>query len=79
MSEHGWELSSIPLHKSSLEDPMREHEVGSIDPRLLGRRIQGARKARGLTQQEVADALSVARTTVYWPWRRVNGGFALTR
>ena len=43
---------------------MREHEVGSIDSRLLGRRIQGARKARGLTQQEVADALSVARTTV---------------
>lgn len=43
---------------------MREHEVGGIDPRLLGRRIQGARKARGLTQQEVADALSVARTTV---------------
>lgn len=43
---------------------MREHEVSGIDPGLLGRRIQGARKARGLTQQEVADALSVARTTV---------------
>ena len=52
------------LLKSSLGDPMQEYEVGGIDPRLLGRRIQEARKARGLTQQEVADALSLARTTV---------------
>lgn len=36
----------------------------SIDPRALGRRLQEARKARGLTQQEAAEALSVARTTV---------------
>ena len=43
---------------------MQEYEVSGIDPRLLGRRIQEARKARGLTQQEVADALSLARTTV---------------
>lgn len=43
---------------------MEEYEVSGIDPRLLGRRIQEARKARGLTQQEVADALSLARTTV---------------
>ena len=43
---------------------MREYEVSDIDPRILGRRIQEARKARGLTQQEVADALSLARTTV---------------
>ncbi len=43
---------------------MEEYEVTGIDPRLIGRRIQEARKARGLTQQEVAEALSVARTTV---------------
>lgn len=43
---------------------MEGYEVTGIDSRLLGRRIQEARKARGLTQQEVADALSVARTTV---------------
>ena len=43
---------------------MQQYEVGGIEPRLLGRRIQDARKARGLTQQDVADALSLARTTV---------------
>ena len=36
----------------------------SMDPRALGRRLQEARKARGLTQQAAAEALSVARTTV---------------
>ncbi len=36
----------------------------SIDPRELGRRLQEARKARGLTQQEAADHLDVARTTL---------------
>ncbi|MBI4493421.1 MAG: ImmA/IrrE family metallo-endopeptidase [Chloroflexi bacterium] len=36
----------------------------SIDPRALGRRLQQARKARGRTQQEAADLLGVARTTL---------------
>ena len=36
----------------------------SIDPRALGRRLREARKSRGLTQQQAADALSVARTTI---------------
>ena len=36
----------------------------SVDPRALGRRLQEARKSRGLTQQDAADALSVARTTI---------------
>ncbi len=36
----------------------------SLDPRELGRRLQEARKARGRTQQEAADHLGVARTTV---------------
>ena len=39
-------------------------DIGNIEPRLLGRKLQEARKARGLTQQDVAEALSVARTTV---------------
>ena len=58
------EIVLNPLHTGGLEGPMQEYEVTGIDPRLLGRRIQEARKARGLTQQEVADALSLARTTV---------------
>lgn len=36
----------------------------AIDRQALGERLQSARKARGLTQQEVADHLQVARTTV---------------
>lgn len=43
---------------------MQEHVLESMDPRVLGRRLQEARKARGLTQQEVASSLSMARTTV---------------
>ena len=38
--------------------------VDVIPPPSLGRRLQEARKARGLTQQEVADSLGFARTTV---------------
>ncbi len=36
----------------------------SIDPRELGRRLQEARKARGHTQQDAAERLGVARTTI---------------
>ena len=43
---------------------MRQHAIESIDPRSLGRRLQDARKTRGLTQREVAEHLAVARTTV---------------
>ena len=43
---------------------MEDRALESIDPRALGRRVQEARKARGLTQQDAANALSVARTTV---------------
>jgi Zn-dependent peptidase ImmA (M78 family)/transcriptional regulator with XRE-family HTH domain len=38
--------------------------LARIDPRSLGQRLQEARKARGRTQQEVADYLGAARTTV---------------
>ena len=43
---------------------MNRNLVETIPPPVLGRRLQEARKARGLTQQEVADSLDVARTTV---------------
>lgn len=41
------------------------HEpLAAVDPRTVGLRLQEARKARGLTQQDVADQLGLARTTV---------------
>ena len=43
---------------------MRPHVLDTIDPRALGQRLQDARRARRLTQQEVAEFLAVARTTV---------------
>ena len=43
---------------------MKQLEFGDIEPRQLGRRLREARKARSLTQQEVAEALAVARNTV---------------
>ena len=43
---------------------MQENVVHGADPRVLGRRLQEARRARGLTQQEVAESLELARTTV---------------
>ena len=38
--------------------------LDTIDPKVLGRRLQEARKARGLTQQDVAKELGLARTTI---------------
>src|SRR2546429_9687651 len=43
---------------------MEKHILEQLDPRVLGGRIQDARRARGLTQQAVADRLGVARTTL---------------
>ena len=43
---------------------MNKTLIDAIPPPRLGRRLQEARKARGLTQQEVADSLGFARTTV---------------
>ncbi|MSQ14902.1 MAG: ImmA/IrrE family metallo-endopeptidase [Dehalococcoidia bacterium] len=39
-------------------------EPDIIDLKTLGPRLQEARRARGLTQQQIADFLNVARTTV---------------
>ena len=43
---------------------MQRDEMSGIEPRVLGRRLQEARRARGMTQQDVADTLGLARTTV---------------
>lgn len=43
---------------------MSSDPLATVDPRRLGERLQQARKARRKTQQEVADFLGVARTTV---------------
>ena len=43
---------------------MTTHLLDSIDPALLGAQLTSARKARGLTQQAVGDALGLARTTI---------------
>ena len=38
--------------------------LNQLDPKALGQRLQEARKARGFTQQQIADKLGVARTTL---------------
>lgn len=43
---------------------MTASTLDRTDPRELGKRLQAARKARGLTQAEVSRRLDVARTTV---------------
>lgn len=43
---------------------MQKHILDQIDPKVLGARLAQARKARGMTQQVVADEMEVARTTV---------------
>ena len=43
---------------------MHESVVDAVVPGILGQGLQKARRARGLTQQEVADSLELARTTV---------------
>ncbi len=42
----------------------RRNVFNTLDPRIIGRRLQEARKARGLTQEEVATELGTARTTI---------------
>lgn len=43
---------------------MDTHLLDTIDPNLLGERIAESRRARRLTQQQVADALDLSRATV---------------
>ena len=41
-----------------------EDILQQLDPRMLGARLQDARKAANLTQQQVAEELTMARTTI---------------
>lgn len=43
---------------------METRAMVSVEPKVVGERLALARRARGLTQQQVAEALGVARTTV---------------
>jgi Zn-dependent peptidase ImmA (M78 family)/DNA-binding XRE family transcriptional regulator len=43
---------------------MDAHALMSIEPAVIGERLAAARRARGLTQQQAADALGIGRTTV---------------
>lgn len=43
---------------------MEAHILDTIDPQLLGNRIAESRRARRLTQQQVADALNLSRSTI---------------
>lgn len=43
---------------------MDSDNIKSINPRVLGDRLKEARKARGLTQQDLAESLGILRTTL---------------
>jgi Zn-dependent peptidase ImmA (M78 family)/transcriptional regulator with XRE-family HTH domain len=43
---------------------MDTNPLMSVDPQVIGERLASARRARGLTQQQAAAALRVARTTI---------------
>ena len=43
---------------------MSEDAVAGVEPREMGRRLREARRARGLTQEESAANLNIARTTI---------------
>ena len=43
---------------------MDAHALMSIEPAVIGERLAAARRARGLTQQQAADALGIGRTTI---------------
>jgi Zn-dependent peptidase ImmA (M78 family)/DNA-binding XRE family transcriptional regulator len=43
---------------------MDAHALLSIEPAVIGERLAAARRARGLTQQQVADSLGIGRTTI---------------
>ena len=43
---------------------MVDNPLLSVDPAVIGERLAVARRARGLTQQQAAEALGVGRTTI---------------
>src|SRR5688572_5433759 len=63
-------LRDVAFHGRScwgVRRPIRKEQamlsLESVDPRLLGQRIAEARKARGKTQEEVANELGCSRPT----------------
>lgn len=46
------------------EQHVNDHAFDEIDPAVVGERFAATRKVRGLTQQDVAAVLGVARTTI---------------
>lgn len=59
MTEH-----ARPDMPSETDDVVVSGILRRFDPRALGRRLQEARKARGRTQQEAANEIGAARTTL---------------
>src|SRR5450756_1618830 len=55
---------AFDLDEAREEIAMDFDVLRALDPKEIGRRLQEARKARGRTQQEAAEHLSVARTTI---------------
>jgi Zn-dependent peptidase ImmA (M78 family)/transcriptional regulator with XRE-family HTH domain len=47
-----------------MEGTVPESPIDRVSPTILGERLRDARKSRSLTQQQVAEQLGVARTTV---------------
>ena len=45
-------------------EPMKHDAISEMDPQTLGKRLQIARMAAGLRQQDVAENLKLARTTI---------------
>jgi Zn-dependent peptidase ImmA (M78 family)/transcriptional regulator with XRE-family HTH domain len=50
--------------QSNLEHSLENHVLDVTEPVVLGARLQEVRRARGLTQQTVADEMEMARTTL---------------
>jgi len=59
-----WEGSPLALWRQPCRGryPCRSIRLIQLIPKVLGRRLQDARKARGLTQQDAANDLGIART-----------------
>src|ERR1035441_10364207 len=60
------ELPSSSMDASAEEGRMNMEAkiLEEIDPRVLGARLQDARRSAGLTQQAIADQMEMARTTI---------------
>jgi Zn-dependent peptidase ImmA (M78 family)/DNA-binding XRE family transcriptional regulator len=53
------------INKLSISRPKMEKNIlNNIDSKILGTRLQEARKARGYTQQDVAEKMDMVRTTL---------------